>query len=66
MNNVIPFNKSQIVKKCSFCGTEEKAAKHMIGSAEGLRPHYICDKCIVKAKLRLTEEETPKTTLIEK
>lgn len=56
---IIPFNKSQIVTKCSFCGTEEKNVKSMFGSAELMeRPHYICDRCVIKSKQLL--DESPK------
>ena len=57
---IVPFNKSQIVKKCSFCGTEEKAAKSMFSSGPQMeRPHYICDRCVIKSKQRMDEHVEP-------
>jgi hypothetical protein len=53
-DNIIPFNKPKEPEpKCSFCGTPKSKAKSMISSSDGMR--HICDRCIVKAKQRLTE-----------
>jgi len=31
---------------CSFCGTSQEKVHRLIGSAPGLPPTYICDKCV--------------------
>jgi hypothetical protein len=57
---IIPFNASQIIKKCSFCGTEEKVAKSMFSSGDHMaRPHRICDRCVIKSKARMDEYTEP-------
>jgi len=38
---------------CSFCGTSQHEAHRLIGSAPGLPPAYICDKCVARGDAAL-------------
>ena len=58
-NKISQMWPQKINRKCSFCGTTEKDAKHFIASI--VTSHCICDKCIKQGK-KLVDE----TNIVEK
>ena len=53
---VSPRWPTKVNRKCSFCGTTEKDAKHFIAS--NVTNHCICDKCIKQGKPLINPTET--------
>lgn len=51
---IIPFNKSAIDPKCSFCGKLKSKAKAMIQSPTG---KFICNTCVAKCKTLIEESK---------
>ena len=54
-NKIVDMWPRKQSRKCSFCGTSESDAKHLIASE--ITNHCICDKCIKQGKSLINQTE---------